>query len=103
MLNQHIKSIHIAYSVAQLSLLYAQGDHLIVANLGDSRAVLCTRDSKDRLIPVQLTTDLKPDLPSEHPNFSFHGYRRMHMNTHLDCILHSCHPVYLQQASSQGF
>ncbi|NP_001141275.1 putative protein phosphatase 2C family protein [Zea mays] len=42
-----------------------QGDHLIVANLGDSRAVLCTRDSKDRLIPVQLTTDLKPDLPSE--------------------------------------
>ncbi|CAD6269070.1 unnamed protein product [Miscanthus lutarioriparius] len=42
-----------------------QGDHLVVANLGDSRAVLCTRDSKDRLIPVQLTTDLKPDLPSE--------------------------------------
>ncbi|OEL24198.1 putative protein phosphatase 2C 73 [Dichanthelium oligosanthes] len=42
-----------------------QGDHLIIANLGDSRAVLCTRDSKERLIPVQLTTDLKPDLPSE--------------------------------------
>ncbi|CAN6380331.1 unnamed protein product [Urochloa humidicola] len=39
-----------------------QGDHLIIANLGDSRALLCTRDSKDRLIPVQLTTDLKPDL-----------------------------------------
>lgn len=42
-----------------------QGDHLIIANLGDSRAVLCTRDSKDHPIPVQLTTDLKPDLPSE--------------------------------------
>ncbi|XP_062197434.1 probable protein phosphatase 2C 73 isoform X2 [Phragmites australis] len=42
-----------------------QGDHLLIANLGDSRAVVCTRDSKDRLIPVQLTTDLKPDLPSE--------------------------------------
>ncbi|KAL6653432.1 hypothetical protein ACP70R_009010 [Stipagrostis hirtigluma subsp. patula] len=42
-----------------------QGDHLIIANLGDSRAVLCTRDSKNRLVPVQLTTDLKPDLPSE--------------------------------------
>ncbi|CAL4995962.1 unnamed protein product [Urochloa decumbens] len=42
-----------------------QGDHLFIANLGDSRAVLCTRDSKDRLIPVQLTTDLKPDLPGE--------------------------------------
>ncbi|GJN28499.1 hypothetical protein PR202_gb16632 [Eleusine coracana subsp. coracana] len=42
-----------------------QGDHLFIANLGDSRAVLCTRDSKDRLTPIQLTTDLKPDLPSE--------------------------------------
>ncbi|GJM88188.1 hypothetical protein PR202_ga04218 [Eleusine coracana subsp. coracana] len=42
-----------------------QGNHLFIANLGDSRAVLCTRDSKDRLTPVQLTTDLKPDLPSE--------------------------------------
>ncbi|KAG8093380.1 hypothetical protein GUJ93_ZPchr0012g21078 [Zizania palustris] len=42
-----------------------QGDHLIIANLGDSRAVLCTWDSKDRPFAVQLTTDLKPDLPSE--------------------------------------
>ncbi|WVZ87955.1 hypothetical protein U9M48_034528 [Paspalum notatum var. saurae] len=42
-----------------------QGDHLFIANLGDSRAVLCTQDSKGRLIPIQLTTDLKPDLPSE--------------------------------------
>lgn len=38
---------------------------MIVANLGDSRAVLCPPDSKDCLILVQLTTDLKPDLPSE--------------------------------------
>ncbi|KAJ1273746.1 hypothetical protein BS78_05G007800 [Paspalum vaginatum] len=42
-----------------------QGDHLFIANLGDSRAVLCTRDSKGRPLPIQLTTDLKPDLPSE--------------------------------------
>ncbi|CAN6339330.1 unnamed protein product [Urochloa humidicola] len=42
-----------------------QGDHVFIANLGDSRAVICTRDSKDRPIPVQLTTDLKPDLPGE--------------------------------------
>ncbi|KAK7294778.1 hypothetical protein RJT34_17674 [Clitoria ternatea] len=41
-----------------------QGDQLIVGNLGDSRAVLCTRDG-DQLIPVQLTVDLKPDIPSE--------------------------------------
>ncbi|CAN6344178.1 unnamed protein product [Urochloa humidicola] len=46
-------------------IVVRQGDHLFVANLGDSRAVLCTRDSKHRLIPVQLTTDLKPDLPGE--------------------------------------
>lgn len=36
---------------------------MIVGNLGDSRAVLCTRD-RDQLIPVQLTVDLKPDIPS---------------------------------------
>lgn len=44
--------------------LIKQGDQLIVGNLGDSRAVLCTRD-RDQLIAVQLTVDLKPDIPSE--------------------------------------
>ncbi|XP_004492511.1 probable protein phosphatase 2C 65 [Cicer arietinum] len=44
--------------------LIKQGDQLIVGNLGDSRAILCTRD-RDQLIPVQLTVDLKPDIPSE--------------------------------------
>ncbi|KAG4922202.1 hypothetical protein JHK84_051049 [Glycine max] len=44
--------------------LIKQGGQLIVGNLGDSRAVLCTRD-RDQLIPVQLTVDLKPDIPSE--------------------------------------
>lgn len=38
---------------------------MIVGNLGDSRAVLCTRD-RDQLIPVQLTVDLKPDIPSKY-------------------------------------
>ncbi|XP_021908737.1 probable protein phosphatase 2C 65 [Carica papaya] len=42
-----------------------KGDHLVVANLGDSRAVLCTRSSKNQLIPIQLTVDLKPNVPSE--------------------------------------
>ncbi|CAK8542035.1 unnamed protein product [Lathyrus sativus] len=44
--------------------LIKQGDQLIIGNLGDSRAILCTRD-RDQLIPVQLTVDLKPDIPSE--------------------------------------
>ncbi|KAL4295236.1 hypothetical protein GQ457_12G008230 [Hibiscus cannabinus] len=42
-----------------------QNEHLIISNLGDSRAVLCTRDIKNRLFPVQLTVDLKPSIPDE--------------------------------------
>ncbi|CAA2956939.1 probable phosphatase 2C 65 [Olea europaea subsp. europaea] len=42
-----------------------KGEHLIISNLGDSRAVLCTRDDKDQLISEQLTVDLKPNLPGE--------------------------------------
>lgn len=37
----------------------------MVGNIGDSRAVLATRDKEDNaLLAVQLTVDLKPDLPS---------------------------------------
>ncbi|KAF8655476.1 hypothetical protein HU200_061127 [Digitaria exilis] len=42
-----------------------QGQDLIVGNLGDSRAVLGTRDQKGRLVAHQLTVDLKPDHPRE--------------------------------------
>ncbi|MQM07762.1 hypothetical protein Taro_040602, partial [Colocasia esculenta] len=42
-----------------------QKDHLIIANLGDSRAVLCTRDDANQPVPLQLTVDLKPNLPGE--------------------------------------
>ncbi|CDP19943.1 unnamed protein product [Coffea canephora] len=42
-----------------------QREHLIIANLGDSRAVMCTRDDQDLLVAEQLTVDLKPNLPSE--------------------------------------
>ncbi|CAH9103249.1 unnamed protein product [Cuscuta europaea] len=45
--------------------LIKQGEHLILGNLGDSRAVMCTRDDTDQLVPEQLTVDLKPNLPSE--------------------------------------
>ncbi|EYU20377.1 hypothetical protein MIMGU_mgv1a012801mg [Erythranthe guttata] len=41
-----------------------QGEDLVVANLGDSRAVLGTR-SEDGIMAVQLTTDLKPGVKSE--------------------------------------
>lgn len=42
-----------------------QREHLIIANLGDSRAVMCTRDDQDLLVAEQLTVDLKPNLPCE--------------------------------------
>jgi serine/threonine protein phosphatase PrpC len=42
-----------------------QGRDLIVANLGDSRAVLATMSDAGDLRAVQLTADHKPDLPQE--------------------------------------
>ncbi|GLT87816.1 hypothetical protein SLE2022_058760 [Rubroshorea leprosula] len=45
--------------------LIKQGQHLIIGNVGDSRAVLGTRDEDNSLISVQLTVDLKPNLPAE--------------------------------------
>ncbi|KAM3313101.1 hypothetical protein ACQJBY_032671 [Aegilops geniculata] len=45
--------------------LIKQGQDLIVGNLGDSRAVLGTRDQNGHLVAHQLTVDLKPDHPRE--------------------------------------
>ncbi|XP_076888959.1 putative protein phosphatase 2C 34 [Bidens hawaiensis] len=42
-----------------------QGDHLVVANVGDSRAILATVTDDGCLVPVQLTVDFKPNLPQE--------------------------------------
>ncbi|KAK2999051.1 hypothetical protein RJ639_024344, partial [Escallonia herrerae] len=42
-----------------------QGQDLVIGNVGDSRAILGTRDKDNSLIPVQLTVDLKPNLPAE--------------------------------------
>lgn len=42
-----------------------QKDQLVLANLGDSRAVMCTRDDQGELVAQQLTVDLKPNLPNE--------------------------------------
>ncbi|KAM7507554.1 hypothetical protein LguiA_018007 [Lonicera macranthoides] len=41
-----------------------QGADLVIANLGDSRAVLGTM-TENGIMAVQLTTDLKPSLPAE--------------------------------------
>ncbi|XP_047316765.1 probable protein phosphatase 2C 34 [Impatiens glandulifera] len=42
-----------------------QGNHIVIANIGDSRAVLATTDDEGSLMPIQLTIDLKPNLPQE--------------------------------------
>ncbi|XLS75385.1 hypothetical protein HN51_032250 [Arachis hypogaea] len=44
--------------------LVKQGKDLVIGNVGDSRAILRTRDHDNNLIVVQLTIDLKPNLPS---------------------------------------
>ncbi|KAM0941208.1 putative protein-serine/threonine phosphatase [Dioscorea sansibarensis] len=61
----HSSSIDCVCSGTTAVSIVKQKDRLIIANLGDSRAVLGTRDDKNQLIPVQLTIDLKPNLPSE--------------------------------------
>ncbi|CAM8942543.1 unnamed protein product [Rhodiola kirilowii] len=45
--------------------LVKQGQSLVIGNVGDSRAVLGTRDADDVLVAVQLTVDLKPNVPAE--------------------------------------
>ncbi|KAL6501051.1 putative protein phosphatase 2C 33 [Orobanche hederae] len=45
--------------------LVKQGKDIVIGNVGDSRAVLGTRDKNNLLTAVQLTVDLKPNLPAE--------------------------------------
>ncbi|KAG5400789.1 hypothetical protein IGI04_015396 [Brassica rapa subsp. trilocularis] len=42
-----------------------QGQHLVVGNIGDSRAVFDMRNKENKLVLFQLTEDLKPDVPTE--------------------------------------
>nr|XP_043640138.1 probable protein phosphatase 2C 52 [Erigeron canadensis] len=42
-----------------------QGLNLYMGSIGDSRAIMASNDSNNSLVAVQLTVDLKPDLPRE--------------------------------------
>ncbi|KAL8130672.1 hypothetical protein V2J09_019827 [Rumex salicifolius] len=42
-----------------------QGLNLYMGNIGDSRAIMGSKDKDDSLTAIQLTVDLKPDLPRE--------------------------------------
>lgn len=47
-----------------------QGELFVIANVGDSRAVLATTSDDGSLVPVQLTVDFKPNLPQEEERIS---------------------------------
>ncbi|CAD6231111.1 unnamed protein product [Miscanthus lutarioriparius] len=59
------RNIDCAFSGTTAVTVIKQGQNLIIGNLGDSRAVLGTRDEHNHLVALQLTVDLKPSIPSE--------------------------------------
>ncbi|CAL5017722.1 unnamed protein product [Urochloa decumbens] len=59
------RNIDCVFSGTTAVTVLKQGQNLIIGNLGDSRAVLGTRDEDNHLVAVQLTVDLKPSIPSE--------------------------------------
>ncbi|KAG6530768.1 hypothetical protein ZIOFF_004526 [Zingiber officinale] len=63
-LRQH-NDIDCSYSGAIAVALIKQGDEFVIANVGDSRAVLGIPGQNNSLTVVQLTRDLKPNLPGE--------------------------------------
>uniref|UniRef100_A0A7N0UHJ3 protein-serine/threonine phosphatase n=1 Tax=Kalanchoe fedtschenkoi TaxID=63787 RepID=A0A7N0UHJ3_KALFE len=53
------------YSGTTALSIVRQGDMLIVANVGDSRAVLASESEDGSLAAIQLTVDFKPNIPQE--------------------------------------
>ncbi|XP_048629107.1 probable protein phosphatase 2C 74, partial [Brassica napus] len=47
-----------------VTMVKQEDQHLVVGNIGDSRAVLGTMNKENKLVPFQLTEDLKPDFPA---------------------------------------
>lgn len=45
--------------------LVKQGQNLVIGNVGDSRAIMGTRAIDNSITAIQLTVDLKPNLPEE--------------------------------------
>ncbi|KAI3804538.1 hypothetical protein L1987_26155 [Smallanthus sonchifolius] len=53
------------YSGTAALTIIREGDLIVLANVGDSRAVLGTTSNDGSLVAVQLTVDFKPSLPQE--------------------------------------
>ncbi|KAF0698357.1 Aste57867_11007 [Aphanomyces stellatus] len=58
-----------------LVIAMIRGDKIFVANVGDSRAVLCQRTSKGKVSGVPLSRDHKPDDPIERQRIEAKGGR----------------------------
>ncbi|XP_062231196.1 probable protein phosphatase 2C 48 [Phragmites australis] len=74
-----------------------QGDLMIVANVGDSRAVLGTTTDDGAVAAVQLTVDFKPNLPQEKE-------RIRQCNGRVHCLADEpgVHRVWLPNRESPG-
>lgn len=62
---EHHNGIDAFYSGTTALSIVRQGDKIVIANVGDSRAVLATTSDDGSLVSVQLTVDFKPNLPQE--------------------------------------
>ncbi|GJN14153.1 hypothetical protein PR202_gb00938 [Eleusine coracana subsp. coracana] len=75
------------------------GDLIVVANVGDSRAVLATKadDDDGAVVAEQLTVDFKPNLPQE-------GQRIRECNGRVHCLSDEpgVHRVWLPDRESPG-
>ncbi|KAL0918536.1 hypothetical protein M5K25_010549 [Dendrobium thyrsiflorum] len=74
-----------------------QGQLLVIANVGDSRAIMATRADDGRLVPLQLTVDFKPNLPQE-------AERIIHCNGRVFCLRDEpgVHRVWLPNVEMPG-
>ncbi|XP_057524185.1 probable protein phosphatase 2C 12 [Amaranthus tricolor] len=60
-----VQRVDFKFSGTTAVVALKQGDDLLIANLGDSRAILGTKSDDGGLTAVQLTIDLKPGTPDE--------------------------------------
>ncbi|KAI3754930.1 hypothetical protein L1987_54722 [Smallanthus sonchifolius] len=62
---QHSRKFDSFHSGTTALAVVRQGELLVIANVGDSRAVLAMTSEDGCLVPIQLTVDFKPIVPYE--------------------------------------
>ncbi|XP_024368356.1 probable protein phosphatase 2C 33 isoform X3 [Physcomitrium patens] len=70
------------YSGSTTVTVLKQGQHLVVGNVGDSRAIMGTLDDNGSWKAAQLTVDLKPSLPSMVPSLCYYFTFTFQNNSH---------------------